>query len=45
MSKKRGTFEEALDELIADHREEGVWLAEIISALELALMSLKQEED
>lgn len=42
---RSGTFEEDLEALIEEHREEGDWIDEIITALELALMGLKSERD
>lgn len=45
MAKARSTFDEALDDLISEFREDGEWIDEIISSMEVALMGLKQERD
>lgn len=39
------TFEEALDDLIAEHREDGEWLDFIIRTLEYKLIALREEKD
>jgi len=39
------TFEEALDDLIQEHREGGEWLDFIIRALEYKLIALREEKD